>query len=241
MGVIKDTLKCLGIALRRVKARHCEEFAPVSPMLILAPHPDDEIIGCGGLIARMVKEEHALHVVVLSGGGASHKECCRVGENELVAERRKLTIRAAEVVGLAKENIHFLDFTDGKISEKDAENMKRLQAIFTQLKPERILVPHHGEGWPDHLAARRIGLQLASGVTEVYEYCVWFWYYRQGTLDWRNAQILKMTGEEHSQKLAATDAYTKPLASCGKPWSGVLPRLLLLANRWNNELYFRVR
>ncbi len=83
------------------------------------------------------------------------------------------------------------------------------------------------------------GLGGRAAVT-VYEYCVWMWYYNVRHLDWRNALTLKMTSEEHRRKLAAVDIYTKALAPCGKPWSGVLPPVFLRANRWHRELYFRV-
>jgi hypothetical protein len=67
------------------------------------------------------------------------------------------------------------------------------------------------------------------------------WYYNVWRgLDWKNAFRLNMNDDEHERKLKAMDAYVKPLAPCGKPWSGVLPKLFVEANRWNKELYFKV-
>lgn len=104
-----------------------------------------------------------------------------------------------------------------------------------------ILVPHSGEGWSDHLATRRIGLSLADAESEIWEYCVWMWYYNVWKLDRHAARILRMSKSEHRKKLAAMDAYTKALAPCGKPWSGVLPGVFLWANRRDKELFFKVR
>ena len=50
-----------------------------------------------------------------------------------------------------------------------------------------------------------------------------------------------MTPSEHELKMKAMDAYIRPLAPCGNPWSGVLPKVFVDANRWNKELYFKAR
>ena len=75
----------------------------------------------------------------------------------------------------------------------------------------------------------------------LYEYCVWFWYYNTWKIDWKNAQLLNMTKEEHLKKKKAIDKYIYPKAPCGKPWSGTLPKIFIHANRWNKELYFKIR
>ena len=67
------------------------------------------------------------------------------------------------------------------------------------------------------------------------------WYYNVWRLDWRSARLLRLDKDGFGLKLAAMDAYTKPLAPCGKPWSGVLPKVFLWTGRWNRELYFKVK
>ncbi len=118
--------------------------------------------------------------------------------------------------------------------------MSRLKELIGILDPKNIFVPHSGEGWPDHLAARQIGIELAPKGSTVWEYCVWMWYYNVWNLDWKNAHVLRMTEKEHSAKLRAVDAYVKPLAPCGAPWSGVLPKPFLKSNRYKTELYFKL-
>ena len=67
------------------------------------------------------------------------------------------------------------------------------------------------------------------------------WFYNVWKLDNKNARILKMTPTQHQRKLKAIEKYVTPLAPCGKPWSGVLPKAFLKAARWKRELYFRVK
>lgn len=241
VNTIKDTIKRILIASVRNKAKHSACLSPNGNVIIIAPHPDDEVFGCGGIIARLVTGGNAPHVIVLTGGGGSHRGCCTTSEFDTIAARRNLTYQAMSVLGLPESYIHELDFMDGHISEGNPEEKKNLEALISEIKPDVILVPHHGEGWPDHLAARDLSIELAGDKTAVYEYCVWMWYYRQMNLDWKNAYVLKMTEAEHKKKLDAINIYHSALAPCGKPWVGVLPKLFIKANSTNLELFFKVK
>lgn len=125
-------------------------------VLILAPHPDDEALGCGGLIARLCANGNPPHVVIMTGGGGSLRGHSNMPESEVVEARRKLTLASAYELGLPRENIHFLDFVDGCIAARPETEMARLKELIARLQPSTILVPHSGEGWPDHTAVREI-------------------------------------------------------------------------------------
>lgn len=216
---------------------------PVLPnnVLIVAPHPDDEVIGCGGLIARLVREGRPPHVIIMTGGESSHKGCCDTSKHDILKARRNLTREALKILGLPQSHIHELDYRDGNINMNDIQT-DALKILIGRLAPDSVFIPHWGEGWPDHVNTARIVKDILPADTEIWEYCVWMWYYNVWRgLDWKNAATLSMTPEEHSMKLKAMDAYTTPLAPCGKPWSGVLPHIFLKANQWNKELYFKVR
>lgn len=238
---LKELLRSCLIKTTQVKCYYQTILQISNNLVILAPHPDDEVFGCGGLIARLIAECHAPHVIVLTGGGGSHRGCCSTAESDIISARRELTHKAMSALGLPESHIHELDFTDGHISEGNAAEKKKLESLISEINPDVILVPHHGEGWPDHLAARDLGIELAGEDTEVYEYCVWMWYYRQKNLDWKNAYVLQMTEAEHQKKLEAIETYHSALAPCGKPWVGVLPKLFVKANSTNLELFFKVK
>lgn len=232
----------------RVKLIHLELFCkrPIiqtdnKNIIIVAPHPDDEAIGCSGLIQRMIENGKQVHVVILSGGGKSHQSCCHIDESTLIDSRRNLSREAAEILGLPLNQLHFLDYPDGHISLNNPET-QHLQTLIEEISPDAIFVPHKGEGWSDHIEAGNIVREIIrtkSAPIQLYEYCVWFWYYNVWDIDWENAFLLKMNQREHRMKLKAIDTYVKPLAPCGKPWSGVLPRIFVKANQWNCELYFK--
>lgn len=240
---LKNTIRLFYIRRRRCKGVCCEELEleDLRPFLVIAPHPDDEVFGCGGLIARMVEAGNAPHVVVLTGGEGSHNGCCNTPKADIVTARRRLTREAMGKLGLPASYLHELNFADGKIGSHNQDEYNALKQLIAEIKPSTILVPHHGEGWPDHLAARDLGIKLAGKDVEVYEYCVWMWYYMQRHLDWANAYALKFSEKEHAKKLEAIKTYTSSLAPCGKPWVGMLPKLFIDANSQNIELYFKIR
>lgn len=237
---IKDIIRRIRISLLRALLGNSMELVTPNKVLIVAPHPDDEVLGCSGLIQRLLNEGKQIDVVILSGGGKSHAGCCNMDESILIESRRNLSRKAAEILGLPIENLHFLDYPDGSIAF-DCLETDRLKKLIDTLQPKAIFVPHKGEGWSDHLEAGRIVQKLVGEMSglALYEYCVWFWYYNVWNIDRENAFVLKLTQEEHFCKNKAIDAYVQPKAPCGRPWSGVLPPVFVWANRWRKELYFR--
>ncbi len=248
---VKNTVRLLHTLYLRKRCRVRPQINPHGKVLIVAPHPDDEVIGCGGLIARLVAEGRTPHIIVMTGGEGSHRGCCSIAADEIKTARRELTDKALRLLSVDREFIHYLDFPDGGIpsgmenGEWRMENLRKLEELLAEINPDTIFVPHWCEGWPDHVNTRNLILNSQFSIInspQVWEYCVWMWYYNVWRgLEWKNAYKLKMTPREHQLKLEAMDAYIKPLAPCGKPWSGVLPELFVKANSSNTELYFRAR
>lgn len=210
-------------------------------IVIIAPHPDDEVIGCAGLIQALVERGTPPHVIIMTGGEGSHRGCCEVSEERIIAERRQLALKVAGFLGIPISHVHFFDYPDEHVSIDHSETEK-LRELFAEIQPKTFFVPHWGEGMPDHLQTAEIIKDLMKDKkVSIYEYCVWMWYYNVWNLDYKNAYIVKMDRTMHERKLHAVEQYMTPLAPCGKPWSGILPKPFLKAARWNKELYFRVK
>lgn len=242
-------------------------FRPELPLtakraVIIAPHPDDEAIGCGGMIQALVKQGTPPHVIILTGGEGSHRGCCDITSEDLIAGRHGLTLKAAETMGLPMANVHCLQYPDGGVALEHPET-ERLAALLKELKPDAVFVPHRGEGWSDHVRVATIVAQITdyrqqttggesvyaplscrgvgSESPKVYEYCVWMWYYNVLDFRMKDAFLLRLSEKQHQLKQKAIEQYVTPTAPCGKPWSGVLPKPFLKATKWNKELYFLVR
>lgn len=117
-------------------------------LLVLAPHPDDEVIGCGGLVALHVREGRQVRVVVVTDGSEAGEAAAREEESR----------RGLEVLGnLAAE---FLHFRDRHLAEESDALQERLRAILADFKPDLIAVPSPVEIHPDHAALSRAFCEL---------------------------------------------------------------------------------
>lgn len=141
-------------------------------ILVIAPHPDDEAIGCGGAICKHVDAGDLVHAVFLTSGeqGLKHLECgaaCKVREAEAAA--------AAQVLGLA--GTHFLRQPDWTLGNAIAPAAAALVPVLVKLQPHIIYAPHPGEWHPDHKAAVAILLEAlaraAVAPREIRGYEVW--------------------------------------------------------------------
>lgn len=235
----RNLLRYLRVVKLHLSYKDSLQLSLSEDSVIIAPHPDDEVIGCAGLIRTLVERGMPPHVLIMTGGGGSHRGCCSTSEEEIIVARRQLAVKALMALGLPMSHLHLLDYPDGGISVEHSETNK-LQKLLSEISPKAIFVPHWGEEWSDHINTAEIAKECVKEKnTSVYEYCVWLWYFNISNLDRKNARILKMSRDSYHRKLLALDEYMLPLAPCGKPWSGILPKVFLKAARWNKELYFK--
>jgi LmbE family N-acetylglucosaminyl deacetylase len=121
--------------------------------LVLAPHQDDEVLGCGGLAAQLAAAGAAVRVLFLTDGGGGGEGAGKgVADREAYRQRRREESGAAcEILGLA--GCDHLDLPDGALDhhlDAAAEGIRR--AVLTQ-RPELLLVPSPLEVSRDHRAA----------------------------------------------------------------------------------------
>lgn len=242
--MIKDLTRNLRVRFLRNAVVMIKDYVTLRNCVIVAPHPDDEIIGCAGLIQQLLSTGKRVDIIYMTGGGKSHSGCCDIDETTLIENRRNLAKKTAAILNLSQEQLHFLDYPDGGIAY-ECEETGKLNSLLKGLYPETVFIPYKGEGWNDHIKTGEIVKSLLKNsnttTIDIYEYCVWFWYYNTWDIDWKNARVVTMTKDQHRKKLQAIDTYIKPTAPCGKPWSGVLPKVFVWANKWRKELYFKVK
>jgi LmbE family N-acetylglucosaminyl deacetylase len=141
-------------------------------VLVVAPHPDDETIGCGGALCLHASRGDRVAVAFLTSGelGLQHlprEEAWRTREAEAEA--------AAAVLGLAR--LKFLRYPDWFLNEHIDEAAGALREVLEQESPQIIYAPHAREWHPDHQAAltivRRALNNLAVPPVELLTYEVW--------------------------------------------------------------------
>jgi N-acetylglucosamine malate deacetylase 1 len=149
-------------------------------VVVLAPHMDDETIGCGGALALHTRAGAVCRVVFLTDGrhGSSQIKdlgaAARRSEELKLTETRKVEARLAlETLGVRE--ISFLDVEDGTLSG-NRQVSEHVRGILERDKPDLVYVPSFLEQHPDHYAASRILLEAASGSTLEFQcvaYEVW--------------------------------------------------------------------
>ncbi len=148
--------------------------------LILAPHPDDESLGCGGLIATCVAAGRTPLVVVLTDGAGSHPNSLAFPPDRLRAERAREVRNAAACLGLAPDRVVLLGQPDSAVPHKgdgfDAVVARLVGLIQREATCSAILAPWRHDPHCDHEAASLAAAAAAdiAGIRHV-AYPVWGW------------------------------------------------------------------
>ncbi|MDA0374990.1 MAG: PIG-L family deacetylase [Planctomycetota bacterium] len=127
--------------------------APVpGPVLCFAPHPDDEVIGPGGVLARHVLQGDAVRVVLATDGTAGDPDRRFGTVDELRAHRREESRAGLAELGVI--DVVFWGYPDGcVVTADDVEGIARRAAEdLSAFRPRTVYLPWSGEGHSDHRA-----------------------------------------------------------------------------------------
>lgn len=122
-------------------------------MLVLAPHPDDEVFGCGGAILRHASLGDTVHVIIASDG-AFHCEAEQKASH--TAMRQAESNAAAAIMGYGQPE--YWGLPDRGIT-CDEPLIQRITAAIAAFKPDLVMAPSIYEVHPDHLALGTAALQ----------------------------------------------------------------------------------
>jgi LmbE family N-acetylglucosaminyl deacetylase len=158
------------------------KLASLGRVAVFAPHPDDESLGCGGLIARLHDAGSRVHVVVMSDGSFSHPNSQRYPRSKLAALRETEARDAVAKLGLDPANdVEFLGLPDGAVPGEagTAEFAAAVDAVATRLARwgvDTVVAPLRGDAHDDHRASFRIvnaALDRLERRPRVLEYGIW--------------------------------------------------------------------
>ncbi|HEY4246550.1 MAG TPA: PIG-L family deacetylase [Lacunisphaera sp.] len=201
-----------------------------SPVVILAPHQDDETLACGSFIARKRHEGHEVHIVFLTDGGASHPGNSSLPPHELIALRRREAMAALEVLVVDPACVHFCDEPDGTLNALSRASRHaltaRLACLFGEIQPGRLFVPCSPDGSSEHdpvLGFAQEALTMAGIQSEIWQYPVWCWWnpVLLMTNIFKRGEIHRLKGEDyHALKQKALSCYrsqVEPISPTGFP------------------------
>lgn len=231
--------------------------------LVLAPHPDDETLGCGGLAMLKRAAGQRVHVAVVTDGAATGAAEA-VMRQKIVARREDETHAACAQLGIDAKDVYFLGFPDGALADHSEALCTRIAALVADLEPSDIFVCALDDGHRDHKALAHATHDLHAtgrlGKATLWEYPVWFWDFRswrpEGTSNkagfvkgllrvlrvarTRSAVSVAIT-KQASRKRAALDCHRSQLGTATDiNWTG-LPESFLEFFFRDRELFFEVR
>jgi LmbE family N-acetylglucosaminyl deacetylase len=114
-------------------------------LLVIAAHPDDEVLGCGGTVARLVSEGNLVHAIILGQGAVSRGECHAPACTAL----KQAAVNAAATIGA--QTPLFLDLPDNRFDALELlDVVQEIEKVIRDLKPTRILTHHAHDLNIDH-------------------------------------------------------------------------------------------
>ena len=146
-----------------------DEFAKLRSVVVLAPHPDDEILGCGHLMRAFTQAKTALAVIWLTDGGSAFGPLAAFDRVALAQTRSAEALIGLRAMEIAVKPF-FLGFPDGRLAEYVEAAVERLRDIVRTRAAEAIFVTDQFDGHPDHVAAFRIASQIVGPA--IYSYPV---------------------------------------------------------------------
>jgi LmbE family N-acetylglucosaminyl deacetylase len=235
--------------------------------LVIAPHPDDETLGCGARIRRARAAGHAVTIVVVGDGSGSHGS---VGvDHESLRQRRTGELAdACARLGVARDHVHQLGYPDDGLADHLDDIVADLARVLREVGPDDVYVTCADEQHPDHAAAAHAAATAVAQcepAPRLLEYPIWLWSdwpvsrrFRNGsglarwlqTLLTRSVEVVQV-GDVRASKLDALSAYRSQLGEVDLPsdlteyrpaaGSVALPAVIVGRALDEPELYFRTR
>jgi LmbE family N-acetylglucosaminyl deacetylase len=150
-------------------------------VLCVAPHPDDEALGCGGTLARLSSMGHQVGIVWVSDGAGSHPHSVSYAAPKLAQLRESEARVAAQKLGVKEADLFFMGLPDGALPFPGEEPFVRAftlaVGILEQFQPSALLLPWRRDPHRDHRAAWSIWATASHtrGWSQMhrFEYLVW--------------------------------------------------------------------
>ncbi len=203
---------------------------PMRPTLVLAPHPDDETLGAGGLIAKLRAQDVPVTVVAITDGEKAYADTPH-GDRVRVPEQETALAR----LGVLPARIHRLRLPDANVTAHEEE---LVDALSDLLAPGmHLIAPWPQDFHPDHEAAGRAAERVAHRFgLDLSFYLFWTWHRGRPEL-LQNLPMVKLplSEGERARKLHALDAHASQLEHPdGQP---ILSPELLLPSQRPFEIY----
>lgn len=218
-----------------------EDWLPATARLVVvAPHPDDEILASGGLISTHVAQGGRVQIVAVTDGEASHKGTPAVNPDDLAYLRRHERWLGLRQLGLAQPSVLPLALEDGRVQQRGADLLARLMPL---LRPDDVVVSTwENDGHPDHDMTGQMvrRASVAIGCTHLAA-PVWMWHWAtpgDTRIPWLRLRAVPLSAEAGARKQSALAAHRSQLGPRSADLGAVLGPAIVARAAWRTEYYF---
>ena len=121
----------------------------MNKVLVIAAHPDDELLGVGGTVKKISEEGKEVNAVILAEGLTSRANKREEADFSELTNLRNDANSAASIIGY--RNIEFCDFPDNRMDSVDLlDIIKIVSGYIEKYKPDTVFTHHHGDLNIDH-------------------------------------------------------------------------------------------
>ena len=182
-------------------------------LVVIAPHPDDEVLSCGGLMAMHARRGGKALVLAVTDGEASHAGSNHWTPARLAAARQLESANGLRLLTGQASAVLRLGLPDGQVSALQCELASRLQALL--FADDVVVVTWRLDGHPDHDAAGEAARSACARVgCKLLEAPVWMWHWSQPgdkRIPWQCLRVLHLPPEVVQAKQAALAAHQSQL------------------------------
>ncbi|MER7140813.1 PIG-L family deacetylase [Streptomyces sp. NPDC000341] len=198
-------------------AMHEFPLPAAGSVVVVAAHPDDEVLGFGGTLARLSDLGHQMTVVAVTDGEGSHPHSRVLRPHELAAIRSEETRAALGRLGAGHADVVQLHIPDSQVARYEDDLCKALAPVCRGAA--LVAAPWSGDMHSDHEAAGRATRAAAQAVGASFvEYPIWLWHWAQPgdpRVPWSRAAQLPLNLEVQARKRHAVDAFASQILPLG--------------------------
>ncbi|MER5411049.1 PIG-L family deacetylase [Streptomyces sp. NPDC002769] len=186
-------------------------------VVVVAAHPDDEVLGFGGSLALLAASEAEVTVVVLTDGEGSHPHSRTVTPEELVRLRAAETRAALAELDAAHVEVVRWGVADTEVAKHERRIADRLLPLVTGAA--LVVAPWTGDVHSDHEGAGRAALAAAGdAAAPCWLYPVWMWHWARPDdprVPWHKAARVTLPEPVQARKRAAVARYASQIRPLG--------------------------
>jgi LmbE family N-acetylglucosaminyl deacetylase len=202
--------------------------------VIVAAHPDDEVLGVGGTMAMLSAAGARLRLIAVTDGEASHPGA---DPNVLARARTAESAAALGVLGVRDIDVIRLRLPDTGLTAREDEMSARLRELCAGFAV--CLAPWEADAHADHEAAGRAARRVGQ---QVLNYPIWMWHWAEPAdrrVPWQRACQVRLPPEVATRKRMAIAAFTSQLADRDGAPGPVLPPGIVAHFTRGQEVLFR--